>query len=75
MSATQQTVPERTLSEKQRRILTHLREKARTKTYFKSRLIGEDLGMTAASGFRLLGRARQAELRGCSLATEELLGG
>ncbi|MCT9095766.1 DUF7123 family protein [Haloarchaeobius sp. HME9146] len=35
------------LSDKQRRILTYLREKAETKTYFKSRLIGDDLGMTA----------------------------
>ena len=47
MSATQQTARERTLSEKQRRILTHLREKAPTKTYFKSRLIARELGMTA----------------------------
>ena len=35
------------LSDKQRRILGYLREKAQTKTYFKSRLIGDDLGMTA----------------------------
>jgi len=35
------------LSEKQVRILEYLREKAETKTYFKSRLIGEDLDMTA----------------------------
>jgi len=35
------------LSEKQRRILQYLREKGQMKTYFKSRLIGEDLGMTA----------------------------
>ncbi|WP_267642471.1 DUF7123 family protein [Haloarchaeobius amylolyticus] len=35
------------LSEKQRRILSYLREEAQTKTYFKSRLIGDDLGMTA----------------------------
>ncbi|MHC3439751.1 DUF7123 family protein [Natrialbaceae archaeon A-gly3] len=35
------------LSSKQHRILQYLREKAATKTYFKSRLIAEDLEMTA----------------------------
>ena len=35
------------LSTKQHRILEYLREKAQTKTYFKSRLIGDDLEMTA----------------------------
>ena len=35
------------LSGKQRRILGYLCEHAATKTYFKSRLIGQDLGMTA----------------------------
>jgi hypothetical protein len=35
------------LSEKQRRILAYLRGHADTKTYFKSRLIGQELGMTA----------------------------
>jgi len=35
------------LSDKQRRILQHLRANADTQTYFKSRLIGEALGMTA----------------------------
>jgi hypothetical protein len=35
------------LSEKQRRILGHLRSNADSQTYFKSRLIGEALGMTA----------------------------
>ncbi|ELZ08229.1 hypothetical protein C479_12848 [Halovivax asiaticus JCM 14624] len=35
------------LSTKQHRILTYLREHAGTKTYFKSRLIGQELGMTA----------------------------
>jgi hypothetical protein len=35
------------LSDKQRRILQHLRSNADTKTYFKSRLIGDELGMTA----------------------------
>lgn len=35
------------LSEKQRRILAYLREAARAKTYFKSRLVAEELDMTA----------------------------
>ncbi|MFC7044936.1 hypothetical protein ACFQH6_05410 [Halobacteriaceae archaeon GCM10025711] len=36
-----------TLSEKQQRILSYLREHADTKTYFKSRLIGRELGLSA----------------------------
>ena len=36
-----------TLSEKQQRILAYLREHADTKTYFKSRLIGRELGLSA----------------------------
>jgi len=35
------------LSEKQRRILEFLRERADTQTYFKSRLIGEELDLSA----------------------------
>ncbi|ARS90291.1 hypothetical protein B1756_11525 [Natrarchaeobaculum aegyptiacum] len=35
------------LTTKQREILQYLRENAATKTYFKSRLIGQELGMTA----------------------------
>ena len=35
------------LTTKQREILQYLRENADTKTYFKSRLIGQELGMTA----------------------------
>jgi hypothetical protein len=35
------------LTDKQRRILAYLREAGRTKTYFKSRLIGEELGLSA----------------------------
>ena len=35
------------LTDKQQTILQYLRERGTTKTYFKSRLIGEDLGMTA----------------------------
>ena len=36
-----------TLTDKQQRILGYLREKGQLKTYFKSRLIGEELGLTA----------------------------
>lgn len=46
MSATA-TAGAASLTEKQRRILAYLREKGRMKTYFKSRLIGEELGMSA----------------------------
>jgi hypothetical protein len=35
------------LSTKQRRILAFLRERVETETYFKSRLIGEALGLSA----------------------------
>ncbi|ADJ16016.1 DUF7123 family protein [Halalkalicoccus jeotgali] len=35
------------LNETQQRILTYLREHVETKTYFKSRLIAEDLDLTA----------------------------
>ncbi|WP_254863745.1 DUF7123 family protein [Halovivax gelatinilyticus] len=35
------------LSSKQHDILEYLREHGKTKTYFKSRLIGQELGMTA----------------------------
>jgi biotin operon repressor len=35
-----------TLTEKQRRILAYLREHAEDQTYFKSRLIGEELGLS-----------------------------
>ncbi len=46
MSATAtETTPD--LTDKQRRILAYLRENGRTKTYFKSRLIGEELGLSA----------------------------
>jgi DNA-binding MarR family transcriptional regulator len=41
------TVPAHDLTSKQRRILRYLREHAATKTYFKSRLIAQELGMTA----------------------------
>ncbi|MWG35463.1 DUF7123 family protein [Halomarina oriensis] len=36
-----------TMSEKQRRIARFLEENAATKTYFKSRLIGDELDMSA----------------------------
>ncbi len=35
------------LNEKQERILQYLREHAGSRTYFKSRLIAKDLGLTA----------------------------
>lgn len=35
------------LNEKQRRILEYLDDRVDTKTYFKSRLIGDDLGLSA----------------------------
>ncbi|MFP8952930.1 hypothetical protein ACLI4Z_08160 [Natrialbaceae archaeon A-arb3/5] len=41
------TVMASDLTSKQRQILQYLRENAATKTYFKSRLIGKELGMTA----------------------------
>jgi len=37
-------------------------------------LLTEDLGIAEGEGFRLLGRAAGAELRGCSLVVEELRG-
>ncbi len=40
-----------------------------------SAIVTEDLGAMREGGFLLRGRARDAELRGCSLVTEELLGG
>ena len=46
MSATA-TTGAASLTEKQRRILAYLREKGQMKTYFKSRLIGEELDMSA----------------------------
>ena len=36
-------------------------------------VLTEDLGVTAGEGFRILGRAEDAEPRGCSLIMEELL--
>lgn len=45
MSAT--TASAADLSDKQRRIVAYLRENAEAQTYFKSRLIAEDLGLTA----------------------------
>ncbi|MEM4781460.1 MAG: hypothetical protein QXG03_07885 [Halalkalicoccus sp.] len=44
MSATTATT---SLNETQQRILQYLREHADSQTYFKSRLIAEDLGLTA----------------------------
>lgn len=45
MSASTQSAID--LTEKQQRILRYLRENATTKTYFKSRLIGDELGLSA----------------------------
>ena len=47
MSATVDTATEPTLSEKQQRILHYLENNADEQTYFKSRLIADDLGMSA----------------------------
>lgn len=47
MSTTAATAATTDLTDKQRTILQYLRERADERTYFKSRLIGEDLGMTA----------------------------
>ncbi len=46
MSATASTT-DTPLSDKQRRILEFLRENAGTQTYFKSRLIGDELDLSA----------------------------
>lgn len=45
--STTATSTETRLSEKQRRILEFLRDNADTQTYFKSRLIGNELGLSA----------------------------
>ena len=45
MGATTAAMP--ALSEKQRRIFEYLREHVGTRTYFKSRLIGEAVGLSA----------------------------
>ncbi|MGQ4555807.1 DUF7123 family protein [Halobellus sp. GM3] len=47
MSATASTTTAPDLSEKQRRILRYLRSNVDQRTYFKSRLIAEDLGLSA----------------------------
>lgn len=47
MSASSNAAFDRSLSEKQRRILAHLRENVGSRTYFKSRLIARELEMTA----------------------------
>ncbi len=46
MSTTAGTAGDQTLTEKQRRILAYLREHADDQTYFKSRLIGEELDLS-----------------------------
>ncbi|WP_226012338.1 DUF7123 family protein [Halomicrobium salinisoli] len=47
MSTTANVTVDAGLSEKQARILEFLRDNADTQTYFKSRLIGEELGLSA----------------------------
>jgi len=47
MSAQALTADATELTEKQRRILGYLRENADARTYFKSRLIGEELDLSA----------------------------
>jgi hypothetical protein len=47
MSAQARTTDATDLTEKQRHILRYLREHVDTRTYFKSRLIGEELGLSA----------------------------
>jgi tRNA G26 N,N-dimethylase Trm1 len=42
------TVTTTELTDKQRRILKHLRAEVPERTYFKSRLIGADLGLSAS---------------------------
>jgi len=45
MSTTATAAPD--LTDKQERILAYLRREGQTRTYFKSRLIGEALGLSA----------------------------
>lgn len=47
MSATASTAATIDLTDKQQRILQYLREEGRTRTYFKSRLIADDLDLTS----------------------------
>ena len=47
MSTSAQAPTDASLTDKQHRILEFLREHADKQTYFKSRLIGEELDMTA----------------------------
>ena len=47
MSATASPTTAPNLSEKQRQILRYLRSNAEDRTYFKSRLIAEELGLSA----------------------------
>lgn len=47
MSASTDMALDRSLTDKQRRILAYLREEVGTRTYFKSRLIAREIGMTA----------------------------
>ncbi|SEH38527.1 MULTISPECIES: hypothetical protein [Halopenitus] len=61
MSATTSQSGDATLTEKQRRILTYLRARADTQTYFKSRLIADELGLSAKEVGANLRTVRQAD--------------
>lgn len=67
MSTTAATTTERTdeqfsdLTEKQQRILEYLRQEADTQMYFKSRLIAEDLGLSAKEVGTNMGAIRDGE--------------
>jgi biotin operon repressor len=66
MAARTATMP--ALSEKQRRILDYLREHADTQTYFKSRLIGEALGLSSKEVGTNMNAIRDID---CALSVEK----
>jgi hypothetical protein len=66
MSATTATIP--ALSEKQHRILEYLHKHADTQTYFKSRLIGEAVGLSAKEVGTNMAAIQNGD---CSLSVEK----
>ena len=56
------------LSDKQQQILSYLREHVHTKTYFKSRLIAEELGLSAKEVGTNMTAIQNGE---CSLSVEK----
>jgi DNA-binding Lrp family transcriptional regulator len=60
MSASSAAIPE--LTDKQRRILQYLKREAETQTYFKSRLIAEDLGLSAKEVGANMGALQRGEV-------------